>query len=57
MATAATAWGLTSVARLVVIQGTQAYDASGQGARDYAVTDLLQMLGRASRPGIDASGM
>ncbi|KAL6768281.1 hypothetical protein ACKKBF_B38500 [Auxenochlorella protothecoides x Auxenochlorella symbiontica] len=57
VATAATAWGLTSVARLVVIQGTQAYDASGQGARDYAVTDLLQMLGRASRPGIDASGI
>lgn len=40
-------------AKLVVIMGTQYYDGSGLGASDYPVTDLLQMLGRASRPGID----
>jgi pre-mRNA-splicing helicase BRR2 len=33
--------------------GTQYYDGSGLGASDYPITDLLQMLGRASRPGID----
>lgn len=44
---------MTSSAKLVVIMGTQYYDGSGLGASDYPVTDLLQMLGRASRPGID----
>lgn len=33
--------------------GTQFYDGTGLGASDYPVTDLLQMLGRASRPGVD----
>ena len=37
--------------------GTQYYDgAHSQGADDYPVTDLLQMMGRASRPDIDDSG-
>jgi len=37
--------------------GTQYYDAGGAGAADYPVTDLLQMMGRASRPGIDDAGV
>ena len=54
VATAATAWGLTLRARAVVVMGTQAYDALGAtGGSDYAVADLLQMLGRAGRPGAD----
>lgn len=53
LSTATCCWGLTSSARLVVIMGTQFYDGTGLGASDYPVTDLLQMLGRASRPGVD----
>lgn len=49
-------WGMTSSAKLVIIMGTQYYDGTGLGASDYPVTDLLQMLGRASRPGIDEVG-
>lgn len=37
--------------------GTQYYDGTGLGASDYPVTDLLQMLGRASRPGVDEVGL
>lgn len=36
--------------------GTQYYDASGSGTGDYPVTDLIQMIGRASRPGQDDVG-
>jgi pre-mRNA-splicing helicase BRR2 len=53
VATAVSCWGMSSSAKLVVVMGTQYYDGSGLGASDYPVTDLLQMLGRASRPGID----
>lgn len=35
----------------------QYYDVTGQGANDYPVTDLLQMMGRASRPLQDEHGM
>jgi len=38
-------------------RAAQAYDAVGDtGGADYPVTDLLQMMGRASRPDIDDSG-
>jgi replicative superfamily II helicase len=53
LSTAACCWGMTSSAKLVVIMGTQYYDGTGLGASDYPVTDLLQMLGRASRPRTD----
>jgi pre-mRNA-splicing helicase BRR2 len=53
VATAVSCWGMGSAAKLVVVMGTQYYDGSGLGASDYPVTDLLQMLGRASRPGVD----
>lgn len=56
VATAVSCWGMSSAAKLVVVMGTQYYDGSGLGASDYPVTDLLQMLGRASRPGIDEVG-
>ena len=55
MATAALCWGLGSVAaHLVVVAGTQYYDGSGLGASDYPITDLIQMIGRASRPQVRA---
>lgn len=56
LSTATCCWGMTSSAKLVIIMGTQYYDGTGLGASDYPVTDLLQMLGRASRPGIDEVG-
>ena len=56
LSTATCCWGMTSSAKLVVIMGTQYYDGTGLGASDYPVTDLLQMLGRASRPGVDEVG-
>jgi len=57
VATAPMCWGLTAAAHLVVIMGTQYYDVTGQGTNDYPVTDLLQMMGRASRPLTDEQGM
>ncbi|CAG9460374.1 unnamed protein product [Pedinophyceae sp. YPF-701] len=55
-ATAATCWGVAPAAHLVIIAGTQFFDGSGLGGADYPVADLLQMIGRASRPGKDAVG-
>lgn len=50
-------WGMSVAAKLVVIMGTQYYDSTGTtSGMDYPVTDLLQMMGRASRPDIDDSG-
>ncbi len=49
-------WGMSVAAHLVVIMGSQLYDGTGQGGNDYPVTDLLQMIGRASRPGVDDVG-
>ncbi len=56
VAAAPCAWGLESSARLVVVMGTQFYDVTGQGTADYAVADLLQMLGRASAPAPPGAG-
>ncbi|CAK0763687.1 DExH-box ATP-dependent RNA helicase DExH12 [Coccomyxa viridis] len=57
VATAPTCWGMAAAASLVVIMGTQYFDGSGAtGGQDYPVTDLLQMMGRASRPDKDESG-
>ena len=57
VATAPMCWGLTAAAHAVIIMGTQYYDVTGQGTNDYPVTDLLQMMGRASRPLLDDTGM
>jgi pre-mRNA-splicing helicase BRR2 len=56
VAAAPCAWGMPSAARAVVIMGTQYYDVTGQGTNDYAVADLLQMMGRAGRPDVDDAG-
>lgn len=47
---------MTMAASLVVVMGTQRFDGSGIGGADYPVTDLLQMIGRASRPMVDDLG-
>ncbi|KAI3844843.1 hypothetical protein MKX03_004564 [Papaver bracteatum] len=46
-------WGIRLSAHLVVVMGTQHYDGR---ENDYPVTDLLQMMGHASRPLLDNSG-
>ena len=57
VATSTLAWGVNLPAHLVVIKGTQFYDAKIQGYKDMDLTDVLQMLGRAGRPQFDTSGI
>jgi pre-mRNA-splicing helicase BRR2 len=47
---------MTLSAHLVVVMGTQFYDGRENAHTDYPITDLLQMMGRASRPQVDTSG-
>ncbi|XP_010537248.1 PREDICTED: DExH-box ATP-dependent RNA helicase DExH12 [Tarenaya hassleriana] len=49
-------WGTPLTAHLVVVMGTQYYDGRENSRSDYPVSDLLQMMGRASRPLLDNSG-
>ncbi|KAK4355976.1 hypothetical protein RND71_024947 [Anisodus tanguticus] len=49
-------WGVPLSAHLVVVMGTQYYDGRENVHTDYPVTDLLQMMGHASRPLVDNSG-
>ncbi|CAD7931404.1 unnamed protein product [Amoebophrya sp. A25] len=51
------AYGMTEVAHLVVVMDTVRYDGREGRFVDYPVADLLQMIGRASRPNIDNSGL
>lgn len=41
---------------LVVIKGTQVYDSSKGSFVDLSVLDVLQVFGRAGRPGLETSG-
>ena len=50
-------WGFSYNAHLVVIMGTQFYDGKEHRYVDYPVTDILQMMGKASRPKVDVSGV
>ncbi|XP_018491321.2 DExH-box ATP-dependent RNA helicase DExH12 [Raphanus sativus] len=49
-------WGTPLTAHLVVVMGTQYYDGRENSHSDYAVSDLLQMMGRANRPLLDNAG-
>eukprot|EP00392_Amoebophrya_sp_AT5.2_P002472 g2477.t1 len=51
------AYGMTESAHLVVVMDTTRYDGREGRYVDYPVSDLLQMMGRASRPQEDASGL
>ncbi|KAK8060407.1 Sec63 Brl domain-containing protein [Apiospora saccharicola] len=57
IATSTLAWGVNLPAHLVVVKGTQFYDAKMEGYKDMDLTDVLQMLGRAGRPQFDNSGV
>ncbi|CAO2814579.1 unnamed protein product [Amaranthus hypochondriacus] len=54
--TSSMCWGVPLLAHLVVVMGTQYYDGRENAHTDYPVTDLLQMMGHASRPLVDKSG-
>ncbi|KAL6718330.1 putative steryl acetyl hydrolase mug81 [Lecanora helva] len=57
VATSTLAWGVNLPAHLVVVKGTQYFDAKIEGYKDMDLTDVLQMLGRAGRPQFDRSGI
>eukprot|EP00633_Aureoumbra_lagunensis_P006332 CAMPEP_0197311416 /NCGR_PEP_ID=MMETSP0891-20130614/9875_1 /TAXON_ID=44058 ORGANISM="Aureoumbra lagunensis, Strain CCMP1510" /NCGR_SAMPLE_ID=MMETSP0891 /ASSEMBLY_ACC=CAM_ASM_000534 /LENGTH=1535 /DNA_ID=CAMNT_0042797505 /DNA_START=486 /DNA_END=5093 /DNA_ORIENTATION=- len=55
--TATLAWGVNFPARLVVVKGTEYYDAKQHKYVDFPITDVLQMMGRAGRPQFDDTGI
>ena len=57
VATSTLAWGVNLPAHLVIVKGTQYFDAKIEGYKDMDLTDVLQMLGRAGRPQFDTSGI
>ncbi|PNS15900.1 hypothetical protein CAC42_8006 [Sphaceloma murrayae] len=57
VATSTLAWGVNLPAHLVVVKGTQFFDAKTEAYKDMDLTDVLQMLGRAGRPQFDTSGI
>ncbi|EER28537.1 activating signal cointegrator 1 complex subunit, putative [Coccidioides posadasii C735 delta SOWgp] len=57
VATSTLAWGVNLPAHLVVVKGTQFFDAKIEAYKDMDLTDVLQMLGRAGRPQFDSSGI
>ncbi|KAI0254907.1 Sec63-domain-containing protein [Lactifluus subvellereus] len=54
--TATLAWGVNLPAHAVVIKGTQVYDDSKGSFVDLSILDVLQVFGRAGRPGLETSG-
>jgi activating signal cointegrator complex subunit 3 len=57
VATATLAWGVNLPARLVIVKGTEYFDGKTSRYVDYPLTDVLQMIGRAGRPGFDDKGI
>ncbi|BFZ63546.1 Pre-mRNA-splicing helicase BRR2 [Saitoella coloradoensis] len=49
-------WSLKPTAHLIVIMGTQFFEGKEHRYIDYPVSDILQMMGRASRPQEDDLG-
>jgi hypothetical protein len=48
--------GVNTPARLVIVKGTEYFDGKTSRYVDYPLTDCLQMIGRAGRPGFDTEG-
>ena len=57
VATSTLAWGINTPAHLVVVKGTEYFDASQHGYVDFPITDVLQMVGRAGRPQFDTTAV
>ncbi len=55
--TSTLAWGVNLPAHAVVIKGTQVYDAGKGSFVDLSILDVLQIFGRAGRPGYSTSGV
>lgn len=55
--TSTLAWGVNFPAHLVIIKGTEFYDAKEKRYKDFPITDVLQMMGRAGRPQFDDNGI
>lgn len=51
------AWGVNFPAHLVIVKGTEYYDAKTKRYVDFPLTDVLQMIGRAGRPQFDTRGV
>jgi pre-mRNA-splicing helicase BRR2 len=47
-------WALSVNCHLVVIMDTQYYTGKFHSYHDYPITDVMQMMGRASRPNLDS---
>jgi len=54
--TATLAWGVNLPARTVIIKGTDIYNAQKGGFDNLGILDVLQIFGRAGRPGLDTQG-
>lgn len=57
VATSTLAWGVNLPAHLVVIKGTEYFDAKSGQYIPYTITEIQQMMGRAGRPQFDTSGI
>jgi antiviral helicase SLH1 len=55
--TATLAWGVNLPAHGVIIKGTQIYDPQHGKFVDLSILDVLQIFGRAGRPGMESSGV
>ncbi|KAH9940596.1 Sec63-domain-containing protein [Amylocystis lapponica] len=55
--TATLAWGVNLPAHAVIIKGTQVYDSAKGSFVDLSILDVLQVFGRAGRPGLESSGV
>eukprot|EP00980_Cylindrotheca_fusiformis_P007665 scaffold1605_cov141-Cylindrotheca_fusiformis.AAC.28 len=56
-ATSTLAVGVNLPAHLVIIKGTKTWRGGGSGYQEIDSRSLLQMVGRAGRPGFDSTGM
>jgi pre-mRNA-splicing helicase BRR2 len=54
--TATLAWGVNLPAHTVIIKGTQMYSPEKGRWVELSPLDIMQMLGRAGRPGFDTEG-
>ncbi|MES1909637.1 MAG: hypothetical protein MHM6MM_002342 [Cercozoa sp. M6MM] len=56
VSTATLAWGVNLPAHAVIIKGTKVYNPEKGDWVELSMLDVLQMLGRAGRPGLDQQG-
>ena len=49
--------GLNAPPHLVIVKGTEFFDGKQGRYVDFAITDVLQMIGRAGRPQFDDEGV